>query len=89
MGELTTIRSRAAPNPRRTAAPSVMRSLSIHRGGHGRVVGDIEPHKFCAQLIGGPLPAVRIARSDPNLMARGDELAGSLEPQSLVRPRYE
>jgi hypothetical protein len=41
-------------------------------------------HESSAQLIGGALSAVCIARSHPYLVASGDKLAGRLEPQSPV-----
>jgi hypothetical protein len=40
-------------------------------------------------LIGGLLSAARVARPDPDLVTRRDELARRIESQSLVRARYE
>nr|BFE72323.1 hypothetical protein GCM10020092_056240 [Actinoplanes digitatis] len=57
----------------------------LGRGRDGRVVGDVEPHRPGPQQFGGPASPLGVPASDVDAMTRGDEPAGGLEAEALVR----
>ena len=60
-------------------------AMAVGRGRHRRVVGDVDEDRARAQPLGGPAPALGVAAADVDGVAGGDELAGGLEAQALVR----
>lgn len=70
------------------AAPAIESSVGLDHlycGQDGRIVGDVQLNRPRAELLGGPSPAFRIPAAEMDGVAGGDELAGGVEPETLVR----
>jgi hypothetical protein len=57
----------------------------LRRRSDGRVVGDVDQDHPRAQSLGGPVAAFGVSAAEIDGVARGDEPAGGLEAESLVR----